>query len=100
MGNKDSAKVILQRVLDQDKRNERAWLWLASVQDDQLEKRRLLQTVLDINPNNASAQKLMRAMDDAIQNTEQASMRFGMTLVFFLILLIVIVAILVVVVIP
>ncbi|CAG1000973.1 MAG: hypothetical protein IAE83_20045 [Anaerolinea sp.] len=100
MGNKDSARLILRRVLDQDKRNERAWLWLASVEDDPIERRRVLQTVLDINPANANAQKLLKAMDTAVARSEQASMRFGISVVLFIIVLLAIVGVIVVVVIP
>lgn len=100
MGNKDSARLILRRVLDQDKRNERAWLWLASVEDDPIERRRVLQTVLDINPANANAQKLLKAMDTAVARSEQASMRFGISVVLFIIILLAIVGVIVVVVIP
>lgn len=100
MGNKDSARLILRRVLEQDKRNERAWLWLASVEDDPIERRRVLQTVLDINPANANAQKLLKAMDTAVSRSEQASMRFGISMLLFIIVLLAIVGVIVVVIIP
>lgn len=48
--NKEAAKGIFTQVLNIDRRNERAWLWLAAVEEDQTERRRILQTVLSINP--------------------------------------------------
>lgn len=97
-GNRESARMIFQQVLEQDKRNERAWLWLASVADDPLEKRRILQTVLAINPTNANAKRLLDALDDKRNREEQRSMRVGIIiLVGIVLLLIVVVAIVIIV---
>lgn len=95
-GNKENARVIFQQVLASDKRNERAWLWLASVEEDPIERRRILQTVLEINPSNANARKLLTAMDNAILNTERRSMILGIRLLIGLVILLIIVAVLVV----
>jgi len=52
--NKQAARMIFDQVLSQDKRNERAWLWLAAIEDDLKERRRILLTVLTLNPQNTT----------------------------------------------
>lgn len=89
-GNRENARVIFQQVLDQDKRNERAWLWLASVTDDTIERRRLLKTVLDLNPSNANARKLLNAMDQAVSESEQRSLRLGIWILVIAVVIIVV----------
>jgi hypothetical protein len=86
-GNKDNARVIFQQVLDTDKRNELAWLWMASLADNGLDRRRYLETVLKLNPNNATARKQLGAMDSASKSSEGASIRAGVVILaglFFL----------------
>ncbi len=97
-GNKEGARVIFQQVIATDKRNERAWLWLASVEDSPIERRRILQTVLEMNPNNANAKKLLAGMDHAVASTEKQSMMLGIRILIGLAVLIAIVAVLVLIV--
>jgi thioredoxin-like negative regulator of GroEL len=85
-GNRDGARVIFQQVLDTDKRNEIAWLWMASLADNNIDRRRYLETVLKINPNNATANKQLKAMNQAIKRSEGASVRTGVILLAILIL--------------
>ncbi len=97
-GNKEGARVIFQQVIANDKRNERAWLWLASVEDSPIERRRILQTVLEMNPNNANAKKLLAAMDHAVASGERQSMMLGIRILIGLVVLIAIVALVVLIV--
>jgi hypothetical protein len=85
-GNKDNARVIFQKVLDADKRNERAWLWMAALADSSIERRRYLQTVLNINPNNATAQKQLKSLDQNVRKTESQSLRLGIFIVLILVI--------------
>jgi len=94
-GNKDNARVIFKQVIEQDKRNERAWLWLASVEEDEIERRRILQTVLQLNPNNTKAKELLNALDSAVSRTEQASIMLGLRILAFVVVLLVIVGVVV-----
>lgn len=96
-GNKEGARVMFQQVLDIDKRNERAWLWLASVAETDIDRRRYLQTVLRINPNNANAKKHLASMDRAVDSAEQRSMRLGLTALAVIVLLIIFVVIMVII---
>lgn len=94
-GNKDSAKVMFKQVIAQDKRNERAWLWLAVVEEDEIERRRILQTVLQLNPNNTKAKELLDALDSRDSSSERASIMLGLRILFVLVALLVIVGVVV-----
>ncbi len=96
-GNKEGARVIFQQVLDTDKRNERAWLWLASLADNAIDRRRYLETVLKLDPENAIAHRQLNEMDHMIQSTEGASMRFGLMIVVVLVVALVVVGLVVLV---
>ncbi len=85
-GNKEGARVIFQQVLDSDKRNVRAWLWMASLADNVIDRRRYLETVLHLDPENAIAQKQLNEMDRMNQSTEGNSMRFGIMIVAVLVI--------------
>ena len=90
-GNKQGARLFFQQVLDEDKRHENAWLWLASLADNETDKRRYLETVLRINPDNTTAKRQLGQLDRAVQSGEGASMRFGIVLVVALITILVLV---------
>jgi hypothetical protein len=77
-GNKEGARVMFQKVLDVDKRNERAWLWMASIAESEVERRRYLETVLKINPNNDKASKYLSSLDKAVVSSDSASVMLGL----------------------
>jgi hypothetical protein len=54
-GRKAEARTLLIRALQQDKRNETAWLWLSGAVDTDAERRACLEEVLAINPGNEMA---------------------------------------------
>ncbi|MBI5958283.1 MAG: PD40 domain-containing protein [Chloroflexi bacterium] len=64
-GNKAIARRMLEQVVDQDPRNELAWIWLASVADSPAERRRCLEKVLEINPNNDRAKQALARLGRA-----------------------------------
>src|SRR5579859_4517667 len=84
-GNKDNARVIFQKVLDADKRNVPAWLWMAALSDDNIKRRAYLETVLRLDHNNATAKKQLAALDQAVSRVENASLRSGIRIISFLI---------------
>jgi Tfp pilus assembly protein PilF len=94
-GNKEGARVIFQQVLDTDKRNERAWLWMAFVADNDIDRRRYLETVLKLDPQNKAARKQLAQMDQAIRGSEGASLRLGVMIVTVLVIALVVVAVIV-----
>ena len=75
-GNKEGAKVILKQVIQKDKRNDRAWTWLAFVEDDPIQRRRYLQNAVRINPGNRAAQEALGKIEAKEQKapTKQCSM--------------------------
>jgi len=56
-GRKAKARNLLMQVVQQDKRNEVAWLWLSGTVDTDKERRICLENVLAINPNNEVARR-------------------------------------------
>jgi hypothetical protein len=84
-GNKDNARVIFRQVLDADKRNVGAWLWMASLAENNIDRRRYLETVLQLSPNNATARKQLAVMDRTVQRGENASLRLGIIILVILV---------------
>ena len=70
-GRKSEAKTLFQQVVDQDDKNEKAWMWLASVVDTDEERRVCLSNVLFINPGNERAQTAMAKLDAKAKSSEQ-----------------------------
>jgi endonuclease YncB( thermonuclease family) len=56
-GDKKTGRALLADIIQADWENETAWLWMSSVVDSDAEKRRCLQHVLDINPDNTHARR-------------------------------------------
>jgi hypothetical protein len=52
---KERARSLLLHVIEQDQRNEKAWLWLSSVVETSTDKEVCLENVLIINPDNTYA---------------------------------------------
>ena len=61
-GNKAGARVMFQRTLSEDPRNERALLWMASLTDSKADKRRFLLKTLKVNPDNEAARSELKRM--------------------------------------
>jgi hypothetical protein len=61
-GQKDGARVMFRRVLDQDKRNERAMMWLARLAKTQKERKQWLTRVVAVNPDNKAAKSALQKM--------------------------------------
>jgi hypothetical protein len=59
-GNKTAARVMFRRVLSEDKRNERAMMWMAKLADSRQERDQWLNRVLAVNPNNEAARETLR----------------------------------------
>lgn len=56
-GQREEARTILMQVVEQDKRNESAWLWLSGVVDSDDDKAVALENVLTLNPDNEWAKR-------------------------------------------
>jgi hypothetical protein len=84
-GNRDNARMIFQQVLASDKRNVGAWLWMAALAEDSIDKRRYLETVLKLSPDNETAKKQLSVLDNTITRGENASVRLGIFIVVVII---------------
>ncbi len=61
-GDKGTARRLLEDVIQQDRNNELAWMWLASAVSTSTERREALQRVLEINPNNDRAREALKKL--------------------------------------
>lgn len=57
-----TARRLLQQVLIEDRDNETAMMWMASVVDSLTERRQLLERALRVNPNNTRAREALEHM--------------------------------------
>jgi tetratricopeptide (TPR) repeat protein len=61
-GQREEARNILLKVVEQDERNESAWLWLSGLVDSDDDKAIALENVLTLNPNNEWAKRGLQLM--------------------------------------
>jgi Tfp pilus assembly protein PilF len=95
-GNKQNARMIFQQVLDADKLNERAWIWMAAVAETPVDRARYLKTVLQINPNNPTALRELRQMEHKRDTSNSQVLVYG-GIALAIILLLVAVAIVIII---
>ncbi|GAB1421089.1 hypothetical protein MASR2M15_12290 [Anaerolineales bacterium] len=62
-GDYNRARDIFNDMVDNDDTNVEAWLWLARVTRDKEEKRVCLNTVLELDPENETAQQMLAKVD-------------------------------------
>lgn len=60
-GRREIAVECFDQAIEYDARNETAWLWMASLADDERRKIELLERVLTINPDNEDAKAAVQA---------------------------------------
>jgi hypothetical protein len=94
-GNKEGARMMFRQVLSDDKRNERAMMWLAKLSASRDERHEWLSRVLTVNPNNQSARDALRRMNYVNRSKDnRVLLMFGVIAVILIILaLVVIVAV-------
>lgn len=63
-GDRGTARRLLEEVVEQDDRNELAWIWLATVATGAAERREYLKKVLSINPRNQRAREALSRLGD------------------------------------
>ncbi len=76
-GDMVTARSHLQAVLAQDPNNEIAWMWLASTVNAVSDRRRILDRVLQINPNNQTAREALARLpaEDTAPGDTQSTVR-------------------------
>jgi Tol biopolymer transport system component len=62
-GDRQTARELLERVVELDERNEKGWLWLYSVSETDEDRRSCLTKVLDINPANEKAKAALAKLE-------------------------------------
>ena len=62
-GELDQGRALLEKILEQDPKNDLAWVWLSGCVDDPMQRRICLQQALSANPTNQAALDGMRALD-------------------------------------
>lgn len=72
-GDRATAMRLLQRVIEQDNRNETAWMWMASIATSTADKRRYLQRVLSINPANQTARTALERLGGSASGASSAN---------------------------
>lgn len=70
-GNFKEGRVLLERVLEQDPRNDRAWVWLSGCVEDALQRRICLQQALKVNPNNQVALDGMEVLEGKLVSASE-----------------------------
>jgi hypothetical protein len=69
-GDRKKARELLEKVVELEENNEKGWLWLASVMDNEEERRICFANVLQINPDNERAQKEMAKIEARLNKTK------------------------------
>lgn len=94
-GNKDGARVMLRQILSEDRRNERAMLWMAYVARTSKERRQWLERVIDLNPDNDQAKSQLKRMNYQVSAQQnRVLLIFGVVVgVLFVLLLVVLAAV-------
>ncbi|MBN1679332.1 MAG: PD40 domain-containing protein [Anaerolineae bacterium] len=63
-GDTNTARKLLEQVVEQDQYSEKGWFWLAAVVETTEEKRVCLGNVVVINPDNQRAQRLLERLEE------------------------------------
>lgn len=94
-GNKDGARVMLRQVLNRDKRNERAMMWMAQLAPTNSERAEWLRKALKVNPNNSTAKAALKKLRYKSASRENRTLLIWGTIVLVLIVFGVVVVLLV-----
>lgn len=62
-GNTEAARITFQQILSQDKRNERAMMWMAKIAATKAERKKWLNRTLAVNPDNELARKQLHKIN-------------------------------------
>lgn len=76
-GNRQGARVLFQRVLADDKQNDRAWYWMAYISQDPAQRVQYLEAALRANPRNKMAKSALKKLRRKRQGSDQRIMWIG-----------------------
>jgi CRISPR/Cas system-associated protein endoribonuclease Cas2 len=89
-GNKEGARVMFRQIVEKDRYNEQAMIWLARIAKNNQEREQWLRRVIEINPDNTSAQKaLEKIAEDREEGYDRMVIIYGFAVILMLILLVV-----------
>jgi cytochrome c-type biogenesis protein CcmH/NrfG len=92
-GQRDGARVMFRQILSEDKKNERAMMWMAKLASTKKERVQWLNRILAVNPENSSAKESL----DKIIYTEKASQNRTLLMVGVVAAVLIIIAVLAIV---
>lgn len=91
-GNNEGARTLFEQILSQDKRNERAMMWMAKLADTKADRKKWLDRVLTLNPDNEGAREALKKIAYTRSAKENRTLLvFGMVAGVLIVLAIVIV---------
>lgn len=73
-GEKNSGKLILYKLVKDEPGNELAWMWLSACIDDNNQKIKCLEKVIEINPNNEKARIALQRLKSVISEPDISAM--------------------------
>jgi hypothetical protein len=71
-GETEQGRALLERVLEQDPKNDRAWVWLSGCVEGAQQRRICLQQALNANPTNQAALDGMKVLEGELVQASQA----------------------------
>jgi thioredoxin-like negative regulator of GroEL len=89
-GNKETARAIFQQALDQDKTNERALFYMASVVPTLEEKQRYLRAVLKVNAKNDKARELLKKLQATTTERDTQTLKTGLIIAMTLVVILIV----------
>lgn len=70
-GETEQGRALLESVLEQDPKNDRAWVWLSGCVEDPRQRRICLQQALNANPSNQAALDGMQVLEGELVTASQ-----------------------------
>jgi thioredoxin-like negative regulator of GroEL len=88
-GQKEGARVMFRQILEQDRRNERAMMWMAKLASTKAEQVQWLEKVLAANPDNAAARQTLNRIQYKKAAGENRMLVIGGVIAFVLVVLVI-----------
>ena len=76
-GQREGARVMFRQILTQDKKNERAMMWMAKLAGTKKERVQWLNRAIAVNPNNSTARDALAQMDYKEKAASNRILLFG-----------------------
>jgi Tfp pilus assembly protein PilF len=90
-GQREGARVMFRQILSQDKKNERAMMWMAKLSGSKKERIQWLNRALSVNPNNSTARDALAQFDYKEKAASNRILFFGGIVLAVIVLLAIVV---------